>query len=221
MATSTVENYLKTLFQQQQRTTGRHVAMGKLARAMNVTPGTATSMIKTLAESGLVDYRPRQGVRLTQRGETLALHVLRRHRLIEVFLVNFLGLDWAEVHEEAEELEHAISDKVMDRIDAMLGHPSVDPHGDPIPDAAGRMRTSKPKSLADIAVGSKPLTLMRVLDQRKPFLEFLRHAGLTPGTRLTLEQRDDMVDAVVIRVGDREPITLGLTAAAKILVESA
>src|SRR6185503_20361208 len=101
--------------------------------AMNVAPGTATAMVKTLAESGLVDYEPRGGVRLTTKGEKLALHVLRRHRLVELFLVEALGLDWSEVDEEAEELEHAISDKVLGRIDKALGHPQVDPHGDPIP----------------------------------------------------------------------------------------
>src|SRR6476620_7329433 len=107
--------------------------MGRLAAAMGVVPGTATTMVKTLADSGLVTYEPRSGTRLTAGGEKLALHVLRRHRLVEPFLVKTLGLDWSEVHEEAEELEHAISDKVLHRIDQLLGHPTTDPHGDPIP----------------------------------------------------------------------------------------
>src|SRR5215217_938715 len=138
MATVTVENYLKTLYSEQQRAqAGELVPMGSVAAAMNVTPGTATSMIKALAESGLVDYEPRGGVRLTTKGEKLALHVLRRHRLVELFLVEVLGLDWSEVDEEAEELEHAISDKVLARIDHTLGHPHFDPHGDPIPSSKG------------------------------------------------------------------------------------
>src|SRR5215471_11725921 len=133
MASSTVENYLKQLYLEQQVTNNRLVSMGRLAALLNVVPGTATSMIKTLADSGLVSYEPRSGVRLTTGGEQLALHVLRRHRLVELFLVKVLGLDWSEVHAEAEELEHAISDKVLEKIDGLLGHPSADPHGDPIP----------------------------------------------------------------------------------------
>src|SRR5438093_503083 len=139
MASSTVENYLKQIYLQQQAVPDEPVPTGKLADLMGVVPGTATSMIKALADSGLVAYEPRGGTRLTRGGEQLALHVLRRHRLVELFLVKTLGLDWSEVHEEAEELEHAISDKVLERIDALLGHPRVDPHGDPIPSAKGRV----------------------------------------------------------------------------------
>ena len=115
MPSVTVENYLKQLYLEQQRAPSELVSMGKLAIAMNVVPGTATSMIKALAESGLVEYEPRGGTRLTRGGEQLALRVLRRHRLVELFLVKSLGLDWSEVHEEAEELEHAISDKVLEK----------------------------------------------------------------------------------------------------------
>src|SRR6476620_1488806 len=133
----TVENYLKQLYLSQQEDPDRLVAMGKRAGAMGVVPGTATTMVKALADSGLVTYEPRGGVRLTRGGEQLALHVLRRHRLGELFLVKVLGLDWSEVHEEADELEHAISDKVLEKSDAYLGRPSTDPHGDPIPTAKG------------------------------------------------------------------------------------
>src|SRR5215208_5751466 len=126
MPSSTVENYLKTLFIEQQREHGNLVPMGALAAAMRVAPGTATAMVKTLAESGLVDYEPRGGVVLTTKGEKLALHVLRRHRLLELFLVEVLKLDWSEVDHEAEELKHAISEKVLTKIDDLLGHPQVD-----------------------------------------------------------------------------------------------
>src|SRR5215210_1715778 len=122
MATSTVENYLKTLYHEQQRAGGGLVAMGAVASSMSVTPGTATSMVKALAESGLVEYEPRGGVRLSAKGEKLALHVLRRHRLVELFLVEVLKMDWSEVDHEAEELEHAISDKVIGKIDELLNY---------------------------------------------------------------------------------------------------
>src|SRR5438477_9097535 len=139
MASVTVENYLKQLYlEQQQHAPGELVSMGRLAAVMGVVPGTATTMMKALADSGLVAYEPRGGVRLTRGGEQLALHVLRRHRLVELFLVRVLGMDWSEVHDEAEELEHAVSDKVLERIDALLEHPRVDPHGDPIPPAKGK-----------------------------------------------------------------------------------
>src|SRR5687767_11670932 len=161
---STVENYLKQLYLEQQANPEQLVSMGKLASAMGVVPGTATSMVKALADSGLVTYEPREGVRLTSGGEQLALHVLRRHRLVELFLVKVLGLDWSEVHDEAEELEHAISEKVLERMDNLLGRPTADPHGDPIPTAKGKVSEGRYPSLADCPVG-RPLRVVRILDQ--------------------------------------------------------
>src|SRR5436305_12362593 len=137
MPSITVENYRKQLSLEQQNLTEELVPMGKLASAMGVVPGTATSMVKALADSGLVSYEPRFGAKLTKGGEQLALHVLRRHRLVELFLVRVLGLDWSEVQDKAEEFEHAISEKVLERIDVLLGRPGVDPHGDPIPSSKG------------------------------------------------------------------------------------
>src|SRR4051794_13775499 len=179
MPSSTVENYLKQIYLEQQDAGAADlVPMGRLASAMGVVPGTATTMVKALADSGLVEYEPRGGVRLTHGGEQLALHVLRRHRLVELFLVKVVGLDWSEVHAEAEELEHAISDKVMERIDMLLGHPSVDPHGDPIPSAKGQVRNSPVISLADCPL-HRPQRVARVLDQDVAFLQFLDRIGLT------------------------------------------
>src|SRR3954454_6382151 len=191
MPSSTVENYLKQIYLEQQSAADRLVSMGRLASVMGVVPGTATSMIKALADSGLVSYEPRSGVRLTSGGEQLALHVLRRHRLVELFLVKVLGLDWTEVHAEAEELEHAISDKVLERIDALLGRPSVDPHGDPIPTARGDVRQSPVRSLADCPVG-KPVQIARIMDQEPAFLQFVNRCGLTPGVSATVESRDEI-----------------------------
>ncbi|HEY7090106.1 MAG TPA: metal-dependent transcriptional regulator [Tepidisphaeraceae bacterium] len=220
MPSSTVENYLKQLYLEQQHAPDQLVPMGKLATLMGVVPGTATSMIKTLADSGLVSYEPRSGVRLTSGGERLALHVLRRHRLVELFLVKVLGLDWSEVHDEAEELEHAISDKVLERIDALLGHPRVDPHGDPIPTARGDVSAAPMKSLADCAV-RQSMKVARIIDQEPAFLQFVNRCGLTPGVIIKVEQRDDLAQAVVVRADHREPMTLGIAVAAKILVEKA
>src|SRR5882672_3830523 len=131
LPSQTVENYLKTIYlAQASRSSEELVPMGQLAAALRVVPGTATTMMKTLAESGLVRYEPYMGVRLTDAGEKLASLVLRRHRLIELFLVKVLGMSWAEVHDEAELLEHSVSERLIERIDDMLGRPEVDPHGD-------------------------------------------------------------------------------------------
>src|ERR1044071_3228984 len=127
MPTSTVEDYLKCILLEQ-RDPESLVSMGQISAALKVAPGTVTAMVKTLADSGLVTYEPYSGVRLTPAGRTLAVHVLRRHRLLELFLVQIVGLDWSEVHPEAEQLEHAVSERVIDRIDELLGHPAVDPH---------------------------------------------------------------------------------------------
>jgi DtxR family Mn-dependent transcriptional regulator len=220
MASITVENYLKQLYLEEQPSPGELVPMGRLAAVMEVAPGTATAMIKALADSGLVEYEPRTGVRLTRQGQQLALHVLRRHRLVELFLVKVLGLDWSEVHVEAEELEHAISDKVMERIDALLGHPSADPHGDPIPSARGKVPDSHLTPLASAEANVK-LRLARVTDQDAPFLQFLHRMGLTPGAALTIDRRDEQADSLSVRVDGRPAVTLGTSAARKILVEKA
>ena len=218
MPSSTVENYLKQIYLEQQAAPERLVSMGRLASVMAVVPGTATSMIKTLADSGLVSYEPRTGVRLTSGGEQLALHVLRRHRLIELFLVKVLGLDWSEVHDEAEELEHAVSDKVLERMDALLDRPSVDPHGDPIPTAGGEVPAAALKSLADCEVG-RPMRVARITDQEPVFLQFINRCSLTPGVNVTVEKRDEIAEAVQIRVEGGEGMTLGAAVAGKILVE--
>jgi DtxR family Mn-dependent transcriptional regulator len=220
LPSSTVENYLKKLYLEQQQTSEKLVAMGKLAAVMGVVPGTATSMVKALADSGLVSYEPRGGVRLTPAGEQLALHVLRRHRLLELFLVRVLGMDWSEVHAEAEELEHAVSDKVLDRIDEILGHPSVDPHGDPIPSADGDVAAASLSSLVDCPVG-RLLRVARVIDQNPTFLQFVERCGLTPGVHLHVEHRDLLAAAVHVRPEGRDAQTLGTAAAQKILVEHA
>lgn len=218
MASSTVENYLKQIYLEQQNAPQQLVPMGKLAAAMGVVPGTATTMIKALADSGLVSYEPREGTRLTRGGEQLALHVLRRHRLVELFLVKVLGLNWSEVHAEAEELEHAISDKVLERIDVLLEHPRVDPHGDPIPTAKGKVAQTRSWTIADCEPGMS-VRIARVIDQDPPFLQFLDRCGLTPGIAAVVEANDPLADSVRIRPKGREPVTLGAVAAGKILVE--
>src|SRR6476659_6209319 len=163
LASSTVENYLKAIYLGQSTLAAdqRLVSMGHVAAALGVTPGTATTMIKALTESGLAEYEPYSGVRLTAAGERLAGLVLRRHRLVEAFLVQVMGMSWAEVHEEAEQLEHAVSERLIDRIDEMLGRPTHDPHGDPIPNPDGAIAMRQLDTLLTCPVG-KPLKVTRI-----------------------------------------------------------
>ncbi len=186
MPTSTVEDYLKCILLEQQRDPEALVSMRQISAALSVAPGTVTAMVKTLADSGLVTYEPYSGVRLTASGRQLAVHVLRRHRLIELFLVKVMGMDWSEVHAEAEELEHAVSDRLIERMDEMLGYPSADPHGDPIPDVHGVVEEVVLPSLLDCELG-EPLRVARVGDQSREFLQLLERRGLKPGSGLTAE----------------------------------
>ncbi|MEM7480714.1 MAG: metal-dependent transcriptional regulator [Acidobacteriota bacterium] len=224
MATSTVEDYLKCIFLEQQKLPAERVTTGRIASALRVAPGTATAMVKTLDQSGLVSYEPYSGVRLTDSGRQLAAHVLRRHRLVELFLVRILGLDWSEVHAEAEDLEHVVSDRVLERMDEMLGHPSVDPHGDPIPDARGVLEEPERISLVACPTG-RPLRVVRVDDQSAEFLRLVERRGLMPGSRLRVESRDAAADTVeLVRVesaDDEVVVNLGWRAASKIFVAPA
>jgi DtxR family Mn-dependent transcriptional regulator len=137
-------------------------------------------MLKTLSESGLAEYVPYEGARLTDAGRMLALRVLRRHRLIELFLARTLQLSWDEVHAEAENMEHAVSDLLIDRIDAFLGYPATDPHGDPIPKADGTVAHSAGRRLSQLAV-RQTFRVERVLDQSPEFLRYLTETGLKLG----------------------------------------
>jgi DtxR family transcriptional regulator, Mn-dependent transcriptional regulator len=219
MATSTVENYIKQIYLRQPENGGL-LAMGELADRLAVAPGTATAMVKTLADAELVRYEPRAGARLTARGEKLALHVLRRHRLVELFLVRILGMDWSEIHEEAEQLEHVISDRVLERIDALLERPKFDPHGDPIPSAEGELTTRALHPLVEQPPGWVGV-VGRIVDQSEGFLAFVHQHGLRPGARLAVEERSGPAGMMTVRlIADDRRVSLGFAAAEKIELES-
>ena len=218
MPSLTVENYVKTIFQICSAQSGQPAATGQLAVALNVSPGTVTSMLKTLSESGLATYTPYEGVRLTPAGNALALRVMRRHRLIELFLAQTLSLTWDEVHEEAEHMEHAVSDRLVDRIDVYLGYPQVDPHGDPIPRADGSLDTPASRTLAECHAGYQ-FRLARVVDQSPEFLRFLTESGLTLGTLGSVLANRVEAGIVTVLV-DGQQTSLGREAAEKIFVTS-
>lgn len=222
LPSSTVENYLKAIHLGSTRLPlgQRLMPMGQLASALGVAPGTATTMVKTLAESGLVEYEPYAGVALTAAGEKLAALVVRRHRLIELFLVQVLGFGWDEVHDEAEQLEHVVSERLIQRIDEMLGHPEADPHGDPIPDADGAFRPQSAQSLMTCPLNT-PVTVTRIIDQDRAFLRFIESHDLKPGQWIQVEARDAAADSVRLRGRDEQSITIGARAASKLLVEVA
>jgi DtxR family Mn-dependent transcriptional regulator len=212
VASLTVENYAKTIYQISVAQEGRPASTGQIAAALGVSPGTVTSMLKTL-----------EGVALTRAGRMLALRVIRRHRLIELFLMRTLDMSWDEVHDEAEHLEHAVSDLLVERIDAFLGRPEVDPHGDPIPqlDAHGITEADEPaaRSLAECVAGTE-FRLARVLDQSPEFLRYLTDCGLVLGASGEVEKNPDGAGLMRIRV-DGRGLALALEAAGRLVVADA
>lgn len=198
--TPVVEDYLKAIYRLAQD--GGQVRTVALAEALKVKPASVTAMLKTLAELRLVEYEPYYGVTLTDTGSKIALEVLRHHRLIELYLVEALGFTWDEVHEEAEALEHVISEKLEARIAAHLGDPTVDPHGDPIPALDGTLPDSSPLSLVDVSRGEEA-RIVRVCDQQAERLRYVAELGLVPGATVKITERAPFEGPVTIRVGKK------------------
>ena len=219
MATSTAENYLKVILVQS-RVEDEIVSTGAISEALGVTPGTVTAMMKSLASQGLLEHRSHEGVRLTPEGRRVALNVVRKHRLVETFLVQVLKMDWAEVDREADALEHAISDRVLARIDDLLDHPKVDPHGDLIPRGdSGQFEHGDGLSLGNCEEG-KTFRVERILDQSPEFLAFVQSNGLKPGAEIIV-RKHNRVSGVVECELTAGVCTLGLPEAGKIQVRQA
>jgi DtxR family Mn-dependent transcriptional regulator len=213
----TVENYVKSIYLiAARRPPGESVSTGELAQYLGVSPGTVTGMLKTLSEADLATYAPYEGARLTPAGQRLALTVLRRHRLLELFLAQTLNLTWDEVHEEAEILEHGVSERLIDRIDSFLGHPAVDPHGDPIPRADGSLPEPSGIPLTHLPRGQR-FRLARVVDQDPSFLRYLTECGLDLGTQAEIVENRPEAGALVLSIAGRY-VALGHDAAEKVLV---
>ncbi len=219
MPSPTVENYLKQILMISLERDKREVPMGMISESLKVTPGTATSMVKNLEKEGWLTYKSRKGVKLTASGRKLGMNILRRHRLLETFLVETLGLDWSEIHDEAEELEHAISEKVLERLDEFLGKPRHDPHGHPIPTKGGIMQRHKNRSLLECKEGMT-VTIDSIDDQEKNFLKFARSKHLVPGSKITILSREEVANAMELKIGRRNPFSIGFQAAQKILVSA-
>lgn len=217
MPSSTVEQYLKTIFLIQRRSGVVWVPMKVLADAMGVAPGTATAMAKHLQSEGLIDYVPRRGTVLSEDGRRLALRVVRRHRLIETFLEQVLAYDWSEVHSDAEELEHVVSDRFVERIDSLLGFPELDPHGDPIPRADGHITSRDLVSLSE--ADSDSVTVARLVEDGEVFLQFMKDNGIVPGAQLRVTGGSAAAGTIELSVQARgTQLTLSRETAASVLV---
>ncbi|MCP3802118.1 metal-dependent transcriptional regulator [Allokutzneria sp. A3M-2-11 16] len=197
---SAIEDYLRAIYGLVER--GVEVSNATLAKRLRVSPSSVSGMVAKLADLGLVTHVPYHGVELTEPGRRAACDVLRRHRLIELYLVEELGYTWDEVHVEADVLEHAVSDSLIERISAKLGDPTRDPHGDPIPAADGSVEQPPTHLLRDLEPGASG-EVARVWDTNPEILRYLAHNGITLGARIEVLERQPFGGPLVVRVGER------------------
>ena len=215
-SSQSVEDFLKAIYRLQRQT--ERVSTSALAEALNISAPAVTDMAQRLVDEGTVDYVKYRGVRLTRRGEQVALKMLRRHRLIEAYLVQDLGYALHEVHDEAEALEHTVSDRFVEAISLKLNNPSYDPHGDPIPDLAGVMPVRDLQSLSELALHT-PARIRRLVMEDSAMLRNTQERGLELGKTLEVIERDQFDGPIVVRVQPRNTQTLGFKMASAILVE--
>jgi len=194
---TSVQDYVKELYKLQ---AGGRASTSALAGRMGVTPASATAMLKKLAQLGLAEHEPYRGARLTRRGELVAIEMIRHHRLLEQYLSTQLGLPLEAVHAEADRLEHALSEELEALIDASLGFPTHDPHGDPIPSVTLELDAAPGRSLADVEAGASA-TVRRVPDTDRDLLRYLGELGLIPGARVAVTNQSPFEGPVVVRAG--------------------
>jgi DtxR family Mn-dependent transcriptional regulator len=213
--TEAIEDYAKTIHALARRS-GEPVGTSALAERLGVSPGTVTAMLKRMAELGLVEHRPYHGVELTEAGERVALEVIRHHRLIEAYLAEALGMPWDRVHDEAEVLEHYISEELEERMAVALGNPSHDPHGDPIPDRELTVTGEDGVSLAELEPGESG-TFCRVSDADSEMLRYLDTRGIRPGVELRLRGREPFDGPLLVEAaGDQHALGLRIAAAIRV-----
>jgi DtxR family Mn-dependent transcriptional regulator len=207
-----IEDYSKAIFALESRSE-EPVSTTALAERLGITPGSVSAMLKKLDELGLTTHVPYRGVRLTADGRRLALEVIRHHRLLESFLADALGMPWDRVHAEAEVLEHVLSEDLEELIAAKLGHPTVDPHGDPIPSADLQLEERLTHSMESLEDGEEG-TFVRVSDSDPEMLRYLAGCGISPGDRFAVRERQPFGGPLFIRFGKREHAIGGRLAAA-------
>ena len=193
-----VEDYLKAVYTLNAR--GRPAGTNELARSLEIQPASVSGMIRRLAEDGFLRHEPYRGVHLTPEGHRAALRVLRRHRIIETFLVQRLGYPWDDVHEEAERLEHAASDTLIDRMADALGNPATDPHGAPIPTRGGEIDPTPGRPLDEVPPGTR-VRVRSVADENRERLRYCEAVGLVPGADVLVTGDEPQGDSVAVTIG--------------------
>lgn len=209
-----IEDFLKAVYLLQQE--HERVQTSALAEALGIAAPSTTEMAKKLARANLVEHEPYRGIRLTSAGKRVALEIVRNHRLLELFLVRSLGYTWDEVHDEAERLEHAVSDRLTQRIAEYLGHPAFDPHGDPIPSPEGNVHQRELIPLSEWPVGEVG-QIARLRDQSPEMLRYLAEKGLTMGAKVTVTNIDPFDGPVTLNV-DNTIQVIGVNVAQYVLV---
>ena len=201
--TRSVEDYLKAIFLLQAK--GQPASTSAIAELLELSAPSVSGMIKRLSDQGLIEHAPYKGVVLAAPGRRVALRMLRRHRIIEAYLVGFLGYSWDTVHDEAERLEHAVSEVLIERMASALGNPRFDPHGDPIPDQNGAMDELVYTPLAEIPTG-ETAEIRRVATSQAERLRYLEHTGLTPGTRVTVTEHQPFRGPITVSTEGHEQV---------------
>ncbi len=216
MPSEQIENYLKNIYKIQ--STEGKVSTSSLSDRLQISPASVTEMVKKLADEGSLRYTPYKGVELTATGTRDALKIIRKHRLWEMFLVEVLHFGWEEIDEEAERFEHIMSEKMEDKIDEVLGFPSVDPHGDPIPSKNGTVKNIRAIPLAE---GDEGMTvrIVRVNDSNAELLQYASSIGISLNRKLTIKQRIKFDNSLVVKMSGKD-ITISSTLAANIFVET-
>ena len=199
------ENYIKSIYHLQQAS--ESVSTNALADHLKSKPASITDMLKKLHAKGLLNYNPYKGFRLTREGNKAALIIIRRHRLWEFFLVDQLHFSWEEVHEVAEELEHVRSKKLVDGLDAFLGYPKFDPHGDPIPDSNGKISVQQQLPLSDLPI-NKHAIITSVQNQSSELLSFLSSRNILIGTKLEIKRRLPFDNSLEIKFKNKQSINI-------------
>jgi DtxR family Mn-dependent transcriptional regulator len=199
------ENYIKTIYHLQQQ--DGTVTTNELAASLRSRPASITDMMKKLKTKKIVNYQPYRGFRLTAEGTKVALGIIRRHRLWEFFLAEKLKFNWDEVHDIAEDMEHVSSKKLIDKLDAFLGYPKFDPHGDPIPDANGKLEAGKKIALSGLPLFT-PAFVCQVTNQSSELLEILKHQHITIGSKLEVKKRFEFDNSVEIKINKQPAITI-------------
>lgn len=210
------ENYIKAVYHLQQH--DKNVSTNELALELQTKPASVTDMLKKLKDKKIISYEKYKGVRLSAEGRKVALSIVRKHRLWEFFLVDKLQFGWDEVHEVAEELEHISSQKLIDKLDAFLGNPKFDPHGDPIPDNTGKMAQQIQINLIDLTA-NQPAEITAVGSQSSELLDLLKHKGLSIGTRIEIKKKFSFDHSIEIKIKNQSPITISQQLAQSLFVK--